>query len=106
MTTVDYEKPVATQDTATNNKESCANTCEGTVVSLTGNRLVMTDKEGKKYAHTLAKDAKLICEGKVCQAEDLKAGSKIRVTTHSDDRNVAIGIESLDKHAESTQCCG
>jgi hypothetical protein len=38
--------------------------------------------------------------------EDRKAGSKIRVTTEKDDRNVATGIESLDKHAEFAQCCG
>ena len=29
--------------------------------------------------------------------EDRKAGSKIRVTTEKDDRNVATGIESLEQ---------
>ena len=37
-------------------------------------------------------------------AVDLKAGSKIRVTTKKDDRNVATAIESLDKHAEFAKC--
>jgi hypothetical protein len=43
-------------------------------------------------------------DGTVCKAEDLKAGNKIRVTTKKDDRHIATGIESLDKHAEFAKC--
>ena len=71
---------------------------------MTGSKLVMANKEGKECSHTLAKDAKLTCDGTVCKAEDLKAGSKIRVTTKKDDRNVATGIECLEKHAEFGHC--
>ncbi len=65
-------------------------------MSVTGNKLVMTNKKGKECSHTLAKDAKLTRDGAHCNAADLKPGHKIRVTTH----NVATGIEALDKHAE------
>ena len=79
-------------------------TFDGKVVSMTGDKLVMANKEGKECSHTLAKDAKLTRDGTVCKAADLKAGNKIRVTTKKDDRNVATGIESLDKHAEFAKC--
>ena len=77
---------------------------EGMVVSMAGDTLVMKSKAGTEYTHTLATDAKLTCDGNDCQAADLKAGRKIRVTTKRDDRNVAIGIESLNKNAEFAQC--
>jgi hypothetical protein len=73
---------------------------EGKIVSMRGNKLVMSNKAGKNHSHTLAKDAILTCDGKSCKAEDLKAGCKVRVTTKDDDRTVATLIESLDRHAE------
>lgn len=72
-------------------------THDGKVVSITGEKLVMTSKDGKEHAHTLAKDAKVTCDGKVCKIEDLKPGMKIRVTTQKDDKKVATRIEALDK---------
>ena len=104
MSITNAEKKVALQDATIPNKKRSANKFEGKVVSLTGNKLVMTNKEGKEYSHTLAKDAKLTRDGAVCKAEDLKAGNKIRVTTKKDDRNVATGIESLEEKAECAQC--
>jgi hypothetical protein len=77
---------------------------EGKLVSLTGNKLVMTGKDGKQSTLTLAKDAKLTCDGTACKAGDLKAGGKIRVATKKDDKAVATGIESLKKNAEFAQC--
>ena len=109
MSTCNEEKKVAPQDAAVPKKERSSNTFDGKVVSMTGNKLVMTNKAGKEYSHTLATDAKLTCDGTVCKPEDLKAGNKIRVTTKKDDRNMATGIESLDKDAEFAQCsseCG
>lgn len=91
-------------DAACSKKEHTSNTHDGKVVSMTGNKLVMTNQEGKECSHTLATDAKLTCDGKVCKAEDLKAGKKIRVTTKKDDLSVATGIESLNKNAEFAQC--
>lgn len=51
----------------------------------------------------MATDAKLSWAGKVCKAEALKAGHKIRVTTKTNDRSVATVIESLNQNANFTQ---
>ena len=85
-------------------KKSASKTFEGKIVSMTGDKLVMISQAGTNYSHTLAKDSKLTCDGRVCQAKDLKAGRKIRVTTKQDDRNVVIGIDSLNKNSEFAQC--
>jgi hypothetical protein len=39
-------------------------------------------------------------DGKASEAEDLKAGMKIRVTTKKTDEGVVIGIEAIDKIAD------
>lgn len=100
MSTIHDQAAAAPHDSINNRKVPPANQLEGTFVSMTGNHMVMTDKDGNKQAHTLAKDARLTCDGAACQAQDLKAGHQIRVTMRQDVRNLAIGIESLDKAAE------
>jgi hypothetical protein len=80
-----------------------ANTHEGTVVSVTAGKLVMksTPKDGeeaKEHSHTLANNAKVMCDGKECQLEDLKPGQKIRVTTKKGDKKTAVKVEALDKN--------
>lgn len=86
-------------------KSTPKNMFEGKVVSLTGMKLVMTNnKDGKEYSHTLTKDTKLTCDDSSCKCEDMKAGSKIRVTTHKDDRNVITCVEALSKNADFKQC--
>ena len=103
-TTIIESMQLVPPDAVINKKASSSRTFEGKVVSLTGNKLVMSSQAGTESSHTLAADAQLTCDGLVCQAEDLKAGNKIRVTTKQDDRNVATGIESLSKQAEFVQC--
>jgi hypothetical protein len=76
---------------------------EGTVVSVTADKLVMKGKakdgeEGKEHSHKLADKAKVTCDGKECKLEDLKVGQKIRVTTKGDDRVMATRVEALDKN--------
>ena len=61
--------------------------------------------EGKEYSHALAEDAQVTCDGTPCKAEDLKAGSNIRVTTKEGNQNVATCIEALDQNAEFAGCC-
>ena len=87
-----------------NNKTSPSNLFEGKLVSMTGNHVVVTNIEGIKSFHTLAKDATLTCDGTACQAGDLKVGHRIRMTTRRDAQNVATGIESLNQHDKFTQC--
>jgi len=72
---------------------------EGKVVSVNGDKLTMTNKEGKEHSHTLAANVKMTCDGKTCTAADLKAGMRIRVTTDTADRHAAVRIEALDKDA-------
>lgn len=81
-----------------------ANTHDGKVVSIAGNKLVMTnDQGGDEHSHMLADNARLTCDGKACKATDLKAGMTIRVTTQKNDKNVAIRIEAIDKDANFAQ---
>ena len=74
------------------------NTHDGKVVSITGGKLVMTSQEGSEHSHTLAADATLTLDGKACKAADLKAGTRIRVTTQGADKSVANRVEGLDKN--------
>ena len=73
---------------------------DGKVVSITSDKLVMTSKDGQEHSHALAADAKLTLDGKACKAADLKAGTRIRVTTAGTDTGVANRVEGLDKNLE------
>ena len=73
-------------------------THDGTVVSISGDKLVMTTKKGQEHSHSLTANAKLTLDGKACKAADLKPGMRIRVTLDSDDPHAAIRIEAIDKN--------
>jgi hypothetical protein len=75
-------------------KESSATTHDGKVVSMTGDKLTTTCSEGKQHCHTMAKGAKVTCDGQAAKAADLKAGTQVRVTTRKDDKSVATAVES------------
>ena len=104
ISTVIEEKMLAPQDATISEKKSTPKIFEGHIVSMTGDKLVMSSKEGTEYTHTLAKDATLTCDGTVCKAESLKPGHKIRVITQKDDRHVVSDIESLNKNADFAKC--
>jgi hypothetical protein len=72
---------------------------DGTVVSVSGDKLTMTNKEGKENSHALAANVKVTCDGKTCTAADLKAGMRIRVTTNDAAPHAAARIEALDRDA-------
>ncbi len=82
--------------TAMAGSDSPPNTHDGTVVSVTGNGLVMTSEQGEKHSHTLATDAKVTLDGRVCEASDLKSGTKIRVTTQAAGNDLVCRIEAID----------
>jgi hypothetical protein len=69
---------------------------DGTVVSVSADKLTMTGNDKKEHSHALAGKVNVTCDGKTCTAADLKAGMKIRVTT--DAANAATRIEALDKN--------
>jgi len=71
-----------------------ATTHEGKVTRMDGDKLTTTCSQGKEHCHTMAKDAKVTCDGKVSQAADLKAGTEVRITTHKDDKTIATAVES------------
>ena len=75
-------------------------THDGTLVSITGDKLVMTNKEGIEHSHALTADAKLTLDRKTCTAADLKPGMKIRVTLQSAAPHAVIHIEAIDKKTE------
>jgi hypothetical protein len=73
---------------------------DGTVVSIIGDKLVMTSMEGHEHSHTLTADAKMTLDGKACKAADLIPGTRIRVTTQGADKSMVNRIEGLDKNPE------
>jgi hypothetical protein len=81
-------------------KEADNATHDGTVVSITGDKLVMANKEGIEHSHALTADAKLTLDGKTCTPVDLKPGTRIRVTLQSDAPHAAVRVEAIDKNPE------
>ena len=74
--------------------ETASNKHEGKVVSMSGEKLTTTCSQGKEHCHTIAKDARVTCDGQASKAADLKAGTHVRVTTKKDDKSVATSIDS------------
>jgi hypothetical protein len=81
--------------------EAPAKMHDGKVVSMAGDKLTTTCSDGKQHCHTVAKDAKVTCDGQASKAADLKAGTHVRVTTKIDDKTVAAAVES-GKHLPAT----
>lgn len=77
--------------------ESFGDSHDGNMISIAGDRLVMSILEGNKYSFRVDAGAIVSCDGTRCLAENLKVGSKIRLTTKTDNKNVVTRIESLDK---------
>jgi hypothetical protein len=75
------------------------------VISVTENKLVMTCKDGKEYSHSLSPQVKLSRDGQPCKWDELKAGTRIRVTTKTEGTQLVIRIEAIDRQElfEGTQ---
>jgi hypothetical protein len=86
---------------ADDKKDADKNTHEGKIVRVEGNKIVMVDKDGKnEHTHTLALDAKIMCDGKECKLTDLKKDQQVRVTTKEGDATQAVRVEALDKNKD------
>ena len=72
-------------------------THDGKLVSITENKLVMTGKNGKEHSHILSAYVKLSCDGQPCKWNEMKPGTKIRVTTKSEETQSVVQIEAIDK---------
>jgi hypothetical protein len=79
---------------------------DGSVVSVSGDKLALTNKEGKEHRYTLDADVKVTCDGNVCEAADLKPGMRIRVTTKRVDPQAASRVEALDKNRDFEKADG
>jgi ribosomal protein L14 len=78
-----------------------ANQMEGKIVRVEGNKIVITDKDGKKeFSHTLAPDARVLVDGKESKLTDLKKDQTVRVTTKEGDPTQAVRVEALDKNKD------
>jgi hypothetical protein len=73
---------------------------DGLVVSVSGDKLTMTNKDGKEHSHTLPANVKVTRDGKASTVSDLKPGMRIRVTTEGANSNAATRIEALDSNPE------
>lgn len=67
-----------------------ANTHDGTVVSVSEGKLVMTDKDGKEHSHDVGPTATITVDGKEGKLTDLKKGDKITVTMGADKKVTKI----------------
>ncbi len=102
VTTKAGDKKIATHIEAIDKNATFANTHDGSVVSVTSSKLVMTGKDGKEHSHSVSAETKVTCDGKTCKVLDLKPGTKIRVTTKKSDEGTAVVIEAIKKNGEFT----
>jgi hypothetical protein len=78
-------------------------THDGTVISVTAEKLVMKDTakngvEAKEATYRLADNAVVTCDGKKCKLAELKADQKIRVTNQKGDNETIVKVEALNKN--------
>jgi hypothetical protein len=49
------------------------------------------------FTLNVSANANVSCDGRICQADDLKPGMRIRITTMTDANQLVTRIEALDK---------
>ena len=77
-------------------EKAAGSTVTGTVAKTGDGSITVTDKEGKDHALTVAKDAKIQCDGKDCKLADLAKGTMVTVTLN-DDKTAATQIDAKTK---------
>jgi hypothetical protein len=76
-----------------------ANTHEGKVVGVSGNKLTMTDMDGKnEHSHVISASTKVTCDGKPCKLEDLTRGMLVRITTKKGDPTTILRVDASSKN--------
>ncbi len=66
-----------------------------TKVSAADSTITVTDKNGKDHALTIAKDAKVTCDGKDCKLADLDP-TKVKMVTVTLDATIKTQANSID----------
>lgn len=77
----------------TETTKGAANCCDGKLVKVSGDQLTSTCVKGNEQKYTVAKEAKVTCDGKEAKLSDLKSGSTIRMTTCKDDKKKILAID-------------
>jgi hypothetical protein len=78
-------------------KQNC---CDGIVVEISGDQLISTCSEGDEHHYTVAKDARITCDGKESDLADLEEGATIRMTLCEGDESTITAIDCGDHIAE------
>ncbi len=100
VTTSVGDLKAATNIEAISKNAMFANTHDGKFVSSTKGKFVMTSEDGKEHSHTITEYTTVTCDGKDCKVSDLKAGTRIRVTTKKANEKAVTGIEAIVKDAD------
>jgi anti-sigma-K factor RskA len=78
-------------------EKAAASTVTGTVAKTGADSISVTDKDGKTHELTVAKDAKIQCDGKDCKLADLTKGTMVTVTLNADNKTQADKIDAKTK---------
>jgi hypothetical protein len=70
---------------------------DGTVVSVSADKLSMTNERGTEHSHALAEKVKVTCDGKAGTTADLKPGMKVHVTMDPANPQTVIRIDTIAK---------
>lgn len=77
-----------------------ANSCDGKLVRVSGDKLTSTSQKGDERNYTIAEDVKVTCDGKEAKLSDIQSGSTIRMTLCKDDKNKILAVD-CGKHISS-----
>jgi len=74
-------------------------TVTGTISKVSADTITVTDKNGKDHALTVAKDAKIECDGQTCKLADLDPTkvTSVTVTLNADHKDQAEEIVAKTK---------
>lgn len=89
-----------------NRKRPPSKTFVGRVVRLSGNKLTIKIRNGKKRTYTVADEATIISDGMADTLEQIQIGQNIRVTTRKRDFHFIHVIESLRNNADFPSLSG
>jgi CTP-dependent riboflavin kinase len=98
--TIKDDKGVAGRVEALKSNKDFSVTQDGKVVSINDDKLIMTNKDGKEFTSTLARDGKLTIDGKVARFVDLKPGTRVRVTVLGDGKQLTNYVEAIINNAD------
>lgn len=73
---------------------------DGKVVSMTDDKLVYTDSEGKEQTLNLARTSKISLDNEPAKSTDLQPGMTVRVTSNRDAKQSATNVEAIRQNVD------